>query len=102
MTLVIALWCVAVLLAMACVAVAASRSALAHPFVYVVCAIVMGLIVLAVLVECSLRAFAFYRPLPILTQGDESVSRTIRTYRLKPGVVRYGFAVNSRGDGRVA
>jgi formate hydrogenlyase subunit 3/multisubunit Na+/H+ antiporter MnhD subunit len=37
MTLVIALWCVAILLALACVAVAASHARLAHPLIYGTC-----------------------------------------------------------------
>lgn len=58
----------------------------------------MNTIILALLVEVSLRTFALLRPLPILMQEDESVSKTIRTFRLKPGLVRYGFPVNSHGD----
>src|SRR3954452_20804077 len=54
MTLVVALWCVAVLFTTACVAVAASRSPMAHRFVYIVCAIV-SLIGLGVALAALLR-----------------------------------------------
>jgi hypothetical protein len=60
--------------------------------------VLMNALILALLAEVSLRILAVLRPLPIFQQGDESAAQTIRRFRLQPGLVRYGFPVNSRGD----
>jgi len=60
--------------------------------------VLMNVLIFALLAEVSLRIIAVVVPLPIFQQGDESAAQMIRRYRLQPGEVRWGFAVNSRGD----
>lgn len=60
--------------------------------------VLMNALILALLAEVSLRTLAVLRPLPLFQQGDESATQLIRRFRLQPGLIRYGFPVNSRGD----
>lgn len=49
------------------------------------------------LFECGLRVVASINPSPPLAQADESVIQRIETYRERPGKLRWGIPVNSRG-----
>lgn len=50
----------------------------------------------ALLIELGLRGVAALHPLPILAR-DDSVAHKLRTYRLPPGQLRWGFPCNSAG-----
>ncbi|HVS09276.1 MAG TPA: hypothetical protein VMS76_05315 [Planctomycetota bacterium] len=51
-----------------------------------------------VLAEGSLRALARLRPSPILSRAEMSWDELVARWRARPGSIRLGFPINSRGD----
>jgi len=56
----------------------------------------MGAAVL--LAEGSLRAWARLRPSPILSRAEMGWEEVVARWRARPGSIRLGFPINSRGD----